>query len=320
MKPALLPGRSTSDLQAESAFMDWVRRLVKGAAELQALEAGQIDAIMDPATCSAVLLPEARAAMRTRVARKNAGAARGSRIAKAGRIAAVARAGAANHLLASLPALEYARLVSGLEPVKFARGDVLYEPGQVMQHIYFPTDCLVSMLMVIDGHRSLEVGLVGREGMIGARTAFGIATSPIRILVQGSGTALRIGSARFLREFQHSPFLQRALFRFSDAFVNQISQTAACNHFHMVQARLARWLLMTRARVSSGELRLTQELLGNMLGVRRVSVTMAANALQRQNLIRYKRGNITILDLPGLKAASCSCYRHLELMEPEAAT
>jgi CRP-like cAMP-binding protein len=337
----LLLERSASDLQAESAFKDWVRRLVKGAAELQALEAGQIDAIMDPATGTAILLPEARAALRhsSRLAsiagdgalhavvsrknvsdRKHAGASRSSGHTKANRIATVARAGAANRLLAALPAKEYARLLSGFEPVKLTYGDVLYESGQEMRHVYFPTDCLVSLLTVVEGHRALEVGLIGREGMVGSRLALGSTTSPVRALVQGTGTALRIKSARFLKEFRRSPVLQRALFRFTDALMIQVSQTAACNRFHVVQARLARWLLMTRERLPSREFHLTQEFLADMLGVRRVGVSSAASALQRRKLIRYRRGTITILDQQGLEAACCSCYRHVQLMGLEAAT
>ena len=295
--------RSASDLQAQSAFRDWVRRLVSGAAELQALDAGQIDAIMDPATERAVLLPRARAALR-----------------HSSRIAAIARAGAANRLLAALPATEYARLLSGFELVELTYGDVLHEPGQEMQHVYFPTDCLVSLLTVVEGHRALEVGLIGREGMIGSRLALGITTSPVRALVQGTGTALRIKPARFLKEFRRSPALQRGVFRFTDTLMIQVSQTAACNRFHLVQARLARWLLMTRERLTSREFQLTHEFLADMLGVRRAGVTSAASALQRRKLIRYRRGIITILDQQGLETACCSCYQRVKLMGLDAAT
>jgi CRP-like cAMP-binding protein len=293
----LLLERCASDLRAQSAFTDWVRRIVTGVAELQALDAGQIDAIMDPATGSAVLLPKARAALR-----------------RSSRIASVARAGAANRLLATLPATEYARLLSGFESVKLTYGDVLHEPGQEMEHVYFPTDCLVSLLTVVEGHRTLEVGLIGREGMIGSRLALGITTSPVRALVQGTGMALRIRSARFLKEFRRSPALQRAVFRFTDTLMIQVIETAACNRFHLVQARLARWLLMTRERLPSREFRLTHEFLADMLGVRRAGVTSAACALQRRKLIRYRRGLITILDQQGLEAACCSCYQHIKLV------
>ena len=300
--------QSTSEQQAESTFKDWVRRLVKGAAELHAYEAGQIDAVMDPETGSAVLLPEARAALRGSSRRT-----RSSGRTKASRIAEVARASTPNRLLAALPAKEYERLLAGLEPVTLTYGDVLHEPGQQMRHVYFPNDCLVSLLTVIEGHSALEVGMVGREGMVGTRLALGIETSSVRALVQGTGTALRIKSASFLREFRRSPALQRSLFRFTDALMNQISQTAACNRFHVVQERLARWLLMTRERVPSSEFHLTQEFLADMLGVRRVGVTSAASALQRRKLISYRRGVITILDQQGLEAACCSCYRRVRV-------
>jgi CRP-like cAMP-binding protein len=231
----------------------------------------------------------------------------------------VARARSPNRLLAALPAREYKRLLSGLETVKLTYGEVLHEPGERMRHVYFPSDCLVSLLTVVEGHQALEVGLVGREGMVGSRLALGITASSIRALVQGTGTAVRMTSARFLQEFRRSPELQRALFHFTDALMLQVTQTAACNRFHVVEARLARWLLMTRERLPSGEFHLTHEFLADMLGVRRVGVTSAAGALQRRKLIRYQRGIITILDQQGLEGAACSCYRHLQVMGLEAA-
>ncbi len=324
--------RSPSDLQAEAAFKQLIHRLVKGAAELKALEAGQVDAILDPATESAILLPAAQAALRrsTRFALdahdvtprkvselKPAGVSPSSKRTKAGRIAAVARATSPNRLLAALPAKEYERLLDGLEPVRLSYGEVLDEPGEQMRYAYFPCDCLVSMLTVVEGRRALEVGLIGREGMVGTRLALGFTASSVRALVQGTGTALRIGSAHFLRELQRSPGLQRALLRFTDALMLQVTQNAACNRFHVVEARLARWLLMTRERVPSHEFHLTHEFLADMLGVRRVGVTLAASALQRQKLIRYRRGAITILDQQGLEASACSCYQQVRLVAAE---
>jgi len=217
--------------------------------------------------------------------------------------------GIKNHLLAALPAKDFARLASGFEAVQLTYGEILYEPGAPMHDVYFPSDCLVSLLTLVEGHRALEVGLVGREGMIGARLALGAATSSVRALVQGTGTALRMNSARFLTEFRRSPALQRTLFQFTDTLMIQISQTAACNRFHLVEARLARWLLMTAERMASNQFHLTHEFLADMLGVRREGVTVAASALQQRKLISYRRGNITIIDSPGLEAASCSCYR-----------
>ena len=228
-----------------------------------------------------------------------------------------ARAGAENRLLAALPPKDYAQLASGLEPVTITYGEVLYEPGEPMREVYFPGNCLVSLLTLVEGHRALEVGLVGREGMIGARLALGAATSSVRALVQGTGTAMRMNAKRFLREFRRSQALQRVLLQFTDRLMVQISQTAACNHFHLVEARLARSLLMTAERMRSAEFHLTHEFLAAMLGVRRVGVTMAASALQRRGFIRYRRGNITILDQQGLETACCPCYRHLQVMNAE---
>jgi CRP-like cAMP-binding protein len=189
-----------------------------------------------------------------------------------------------------------------------------------MRYAYFPSDCLVSLLTVVEGHRALEVGLVGREGMVGSRLALGIRVSPIRALVQATGMAVRIKAARFLQEFRRSPALQQTLLHFTDSLMVQVTQTAACNHFHLVEARLARWLLMTRERLPSGEFHLTHEFLADMLGVRRVGVTSAASSLQRRELIRYRRGTITILDQQGLEAAACSCYRLVQVMGLGAAT
>ena len=425
-EPAAL---SPSDLQAEAAFKDWVRRLVKGAAELQAFESGQIDAVMDPATGNAILLPEAQAALQGSsrlvlnaldvlpgevcvldstgmviitnrawrafvVARAGAGlgvheganffeacrdagarehvqaeavaaglrqvltgklelfrcdyvchSPRGrcafslnivgiagdgpvhavvtrenvserkrvetSRISertKAGRIAALMQAGMTNRLLAALPTNEYERLLAGLEPVQLTYGEVLYESGEQMRHVYFPSDCLVSLLTVVDGHRALEVGLVGREGMVGSGVALGSTDSAVRALVQGTGKAMRMKSTSFLREFRRSPTLQRALFRFTDALMIQVTQTAACNRFHVLQERLARWLLMSQDRALSDVFQLTQEFLAYMLGVRRVGVTIAAGELQRRHLIAYERGVMQIVDRAGLEHAACSCY------------
>lgn len=217
-------------------------------------------------------------------------------------------AGIQNSLLAALPRKFYQQLLPGLTPVDLAFGEILYEPGKPIKAVYFPSASLVSLLAPLDGHLALEVGMVGREGMVGIPLALGISVSPVRALVQGAGRALKMSAARFRTELRRSPPLQRALNRYVHAMMAQISQTAACNRFHVVEARLARWLLMTRDRVRSGQFRMTQEFLSHMLGVRRVGVTEAACALQRRKLIEYRRGSITILDDRGLEAASCSCY------------
>ncbi len=229
------------------------------------------------------------------------------------------RPSAQNRLLASLPRNEYERLLDSLEPVQLSYGEVLNQPGEEMQHVYFPNDCLVSLLTVVEGHQALEVGLVGREGMVGSCVALGVVRSSVRALVQGSGTALRMKSTRFVRELQRTPALQRAVLQFTDSLMGQVTRTAACNRFHVIEARLARWLLMTRERLPSAQFRLTQEFLADMLGVRRVGVTSAAGALQRRKLIHYRRGVITILDQRGLEAACCSCYAHVQLAELDAA-
>ena len=214
----------------------------------------------------------------------------------------------ANSMLAALPRKQYRRLLGGLESVALTFGEVLYEPGERIRHVYFPNDSLVSLLTLVDNHLALEVGMVGREGMVGLPLAMGRDVSPVRALVQGAGTAMRMKSARFSEEIRKSPKLQGEINRYTGVLMAQITQTAACNRFHVVEARLARWLLMTRDRVGSDEFRLTHEFLGHMLGVRRVGVTNAARALQRRKLIAYARGRIRILDRRGLEGAACSCY------------
>ena len=214
-----------------------------------------------------------------------------------------------NNLLAALPRKEYLHLLSSLEPVTLTFGEILYEPGKPIRHVYFPCDSLVSLLTLVDGHMALEIGLVGRDGMLGIPLALGINDSPARALVQGAGTALRMKAARFRREHEKYGSLHRELNRYIHERIVQITQTAACNRFHPVEARLARWLLMTRDRMGTNHFHHTQELLGNMLGVLRVAVTNAAGALQRRKLINYSRGEINILDGRGLEAAACPCYQ-----------
>jgi hypothetical protein len=213
-----------------------------------------------------------------------------------------------NRLLASLPKSTYRALLPGLAPATLVFGDILYEPDTRMQHVYFPSDCLVSLLTVADRHFALEVGMVGHEGMVGVALALGVVVSPVRALVQGGGAALRMSSGRFASVLRRSPALQDGLHTYIHELMSQISRTAACNRFHVVEARLARWLLMTRDRVGSDEFRMTHDFLAHMLGVRRVGVTEAASALARRKLIEYSRGSISVLDGAGLQAASCSCY------------
>jgi CRP-like cAMP-binding protein len=214
----------------------------------------------------------------------------------------------ANSLLAALPRQDYQRLLAELEPVNLVYGEVLYEPGERVRHVYFPGDSHVSLLVVVDKANALEVGLVGREGMLGMSLALGIEDSDVRALVQGSGTALRMNAGSFRAELARCAPLQRELYRYAHVKLAQARQTAACNRFHQVEARLARWLLMTRDRVRSDHFHLTHEFLADMLGVRRAGVTNAASELQRRKLISYHRGNISILDRSGLAEASCPCY------------
>ena len=214
-----------------------------------------------------------------------------------------------NRLLAALPRKDYRKLLSFLEPVELAFAEVLYEPHARIRHVYFPNDCFVSMLTTVDADRAAEVGLVGAEGMIGLPVALGAAVSPFRAMVQGGGTAMRMKVADFRREFSESNALRRELFLFTHLLMIQIAQTAACNRFHVVQKRMARWLLMTRDRVNSSEFRITQEFLGLMLGVRRSGITVAAGSLQQRKLIGYRRGTVTILNQRGLEAAACGCYK-----------
>ena len=223
-----------------------------------------------------------------------------------------------NHLLAAVPRQAYPRMGAGLEPVELTYGQVLYEPEERIRYVYFPINCLVSLLTAVDKRRTLEVGMVGNEGMVGMPMALGIGVSAVRALVQGSGTAMRMTAARFRAEFTNNLPLQRAIFRYDHLLMAQVSQTAACNRFHKAEARLARWLLMTSDRVHADEFVLTHEFLSHMLGIRREGVTQAASALHRKKLIDYSRGNIKILDRKGLEAAACTCYRIVKDLQDRA--
>lgn len=213
-----------------------------------------------------------------------------------------------NNILAALPRADMRRIEGALDPVALTFGNILYEQDAVMKYVYFPNNSLVSLLKVVDRRLALEVGMVGFEGIVGFTFALGVATAPLRAMVQGAGTAMRMKATLFREEFQRCLPLQNQVYLYSHALISQVSQTAACNRFHVVEARLARWLLMTGDRVRSNEFRLTHEFLSDMLGVRRVGVTNAAHALKKQGLIEYNRGDIAIVNRRGLEKASCSCY------------
>src|ERR1700682_757038 len=214
-----------------------------------------------------------------------------------------------NRLLGALPRKEYQKLLPYLEPVNLVFGEVLYESQSQIRHVYFPNDCFVSMLTTVDTGRAAEVGLIGSEGMIGVPMALGVAVSPFRAVVQGGGMAMRLTTGDFRRNFSQSAALKREVLLFTHLLMIQIAQTAACNRYHVVTQRMARWMLMTRDRVNSNEFRITQDFLALMLGVRRVGVSQAMSGLRERKLIVYRRGAITILDHEGLVAVACVCYK-----------
>ena len=213
-----------------------------------------------------------------------------------------------NHLIEMLPRAARQRLLALCEPVQLQLSQTLCEPGTPTRHVFFPTESFISLVAMSEGHAGLEVGMVGREGMLGAQLALGVATVPLRALVQGGGQTWRIGSGPFRDELAQSPALQRVLNRYLYVLMTQLSAAAACLRFHLVGPRLARWLLMSQDRAHADQFQVTHEFLAYMLGVRRVSVTTAAGSLQRSRLIEYRRGHLTVLDRPGLEAAACSCY------------
>ncbi len=215
---------------------------------------------------------------------------------------------AQNHLIERLPARDRARLLALCEPVQLEFSEVLCQAGTPTRHVYFPVDGFISLVAHVDEHPGLEVGMVGREGMVGSQLVLGVATSPLRALVQGGGASWRIGVAPFKRELAQSTAFQRLLDRYVYVLMAQTVASAGCLRFHLIGPRLARWLLMSQDRAHEDTFHITHEFLALMLGVRRVGVTEAAGDLQRRGLISYHRGVLNVLDRAGLEAAACTCY------------
>ena len=214
-----------------------------------------------------------------------------------------------NHLLRALPPAEYARIEGRLEPTNMPLGQVLYESGNQLEHVYFPTNCIVSLLYVMEDGHSAEIAVVGNEGVVGVALFMGGETTPSRGIVQSSGLAYRLPGRLVKEEFFQGGAMQHLLLLYTQALLTQMAQTAVCNRHHSIEQQLCRWLLLSLDRLAANELVMTQELIANMLGVRREGVTESAGKLQKLGLIHYSRGHITVLDRPGLEKQACECYR-----------
>jgi CRP-like cAMP-binding protein len=214
-----------------------------------------------------------------------------------------------NRLLAMLPPEEYERILPHLGYVPFSLGEVVYESGGLMRYIYFPTTAIISLLYMMENGSSAEMGMVGKEGLVGIALFMGGDTMPNRAVVQSAGGAFRMKAKVLQDEFARGGVFQRLLLRYTQALITQMSQTAVCNRLHEIEQQLCRWLLLSHDRLDSDELVMTQELIANMLGVRREGVTAAAGRLQEQGLISYVRGRIRLLDRSGLEAMVCECYK-----------
>jgi CRP-like cAMP-binding protein len=213
-----------------------------------------------------------------------------------------------NHLLAALPASVQDRIMPDLEKIPMVLGDVLYESGDTMLHVYFPTNSIVSLLYVMEDGSSAEISVVGNEGVVGVSLFMGGESTPSRAIVQSAGTAYRWSAKNLMEEFNRHAELQQLMLRYTQALITQMSQTAVCNRHHSIDQQLCRWLLLSLDRLPGNRLTMTQELIANMLGVRREGVTEAAGKLQKAGVIEYHRGHITVLDRPELEQMSCECY------------
>jgi len=213
-----------------------------------------------------------------------------------------------NHLLEALSDLERERILPHLQLVPMPLGKVLYESGDVLRHVYFPIDCIVSLLYVMEDGASAEISVVGNDGIVGIALFMGGETTPSRAIVQSAGHAYRLIGQRLKDEFHSSSEMQHLLLRYTQALITQMAQTAVCNRHHSVDQQLCRWLLLALDRLSDNHLTMTQELIGNMLGVRREGVTEAAGKLQKCGAIKYSRGHITVLNRPMLEEMCCECY------------
>jgi CRP-like cAMP-binding protein len=214
----------------------------------------------------------------------------------------------ANHLIAALPASAWARWKAHLEPVQWPLGTVLYEPGTTLGHIYFPTTAIVSLLYVMENGASAEIAVVGNEGLVGISLFMGGESTPSRAVVQSAGAGYAMSAEMIKHEFNHFGPVMHLLLRYTQALITQMSQTAVCNRHHSLDQQLCRWLLLSLDRLQGTELVMTQELIANMLGVRREGVTEAARRLQDAKLISYARGRIQVLNRAGLEQRSCECY------------
>ncbi len=213
-----------------------------------------------------------------------------------------------NHLIAALPDEEANRLIAHLELVELSLGEVIYESGDAMKYVYFPTDSIISLLYVMENGASAEISVVGNEGIVGVAVFMGGESTPSRAVVQSAGHAYRLPGQRLKDEFQrHGPMLLLML-RYTQALITQMAQTAVCNRHHSIDQQLCRWLLLSLDRLPDNQLTMTQELIANMLGVRREGVTEAAGKLQKLGVIEYARGHITVVDRPRLEQLSCECY------------